>query len=194
MGGPTRVDYAGAACKMRGKHERNHKFVVALPRAQAFDRRRQFGRGTTRNHPEPPRNHPKSAAEPPRNHPGTTAEPIRNPARPNPIGTCGASICLNWHWLVTGSMCPTPRVCLCFFETPREQPSLPGALVAQGKHFASNERGHLQVATELLGVADVEEVVAVDTLGAEGHRRPLHVHALQPVRNLADAPCRHRWG
>ena len=103
MGGPTQVDYAGAACKMRGKHERNHKFVVALPRAQAFDRRRQFGRGTTRNHPEPPRNHPKSAAEPPRNHPGTTAEPIRNPARPNPIGTCGASICLNWHWLVTGS-------------------------------------------------------------------------------------------
>ena len=103
LGGPTQVDYAGAACKMRGKHERNHKFVVALPRAQAFDRRRQFGRGTTRNHPEPPRNHPKSAAEPPRNHPGTTAEPIRNPARPNPIGTCGASICLNWHWLVTGS-------------------------------------------------------------------------------------------
>ena len=119
MGGPTRVDYAGAACKMRGKHERNHKFVVALPRAQAFDRRRQFGRGTTRNHPEPPRNHPKSAAEPPRNHPGTTAEPIRNPARPNPIGTCGASICLNWHWLVTGSMCPTPRVCLCFRDAAR---------------------------------------------------------------------------
>ena len=60
LGGPTRVDYAGAACKMRGKHERNHKFVVALPRAQAFDRRRQFGRGTTRNHPEPLRNHPGS--------------------------------------------------------------------------------------------------------------------------------------
>merc|ERR1711978_499656 len=91
LGGPTRVDYAGAACKMRGKHERNHKFVVALPRAQAFERRRQFGRGTTRNPPQPPRNHPKSAAEPPRNHPGTTAESIRNPARPNPIGTCGAS-------------------------------------------------------------------------------------------------------
>ena len=122
MGGPTRVDYAGAACKMRGKHERNHKFVVALPRAQAFDRRRQFGRGTTRNHPEPPRNHPKSAAEPPRNHPGTTAEPIRNPARPNPIGTCGASICLNWHWLVTGSRCPTPRVCLCFSRRRANNP------------------------------------------------------------------------
>ena len=89
---------------------------------------------------------------------------------------------------------PYPACVPLFFETPREQPSLPGALVAQGKHFASNERGHLQVATELLGVADVEEVVAVDTLGAEGHRRPLHVHTLQPVRNLANAPCRHRWG
>ena len=163
LGGPTRVDYAGAACKMRGKHERNHKFVVALPRAQAFDRRRQFGRGTTRNHPEPPRNHPKSAAEPPRNHPGTTAESIRNPARPNPIQYRNMwslnlfELALVGDWIKV----PYPTCVPLFFETPREQPSLPGALVAQGKHFASNERGHLQVATELLGVADVEEVVAV---------------------------------
>ena len=73
LGGPTRVDYAGAACKMRGKHERNHKFVVALPRAQAFDRRRQFGRGTTRNHRGTTLNRP-------RNHRGTTPEPPRNPS------------------------------------------------------------------------------------------------------------------
>merc|ERR1711978_623900 len=71
LGGPTRVDYAGAACKMRGKHERNHKFVVALPRARAFDRRRQFGRGTTLNRQ--------------RNHRGTTPGPPRNPSG-TPLG------------------------------------------------------------------------------------------------------------
>ena len=30
---------------------------------------------------------------------------------------------------------PYPACVPLFFETPREQPSLPGALVAQGKHF-----------------------------------------------------------